>query len=185
MTFGLGVARHHAEQDGFAHAGTGERPMRWPRPTVSSVDGADADVERLFDRCPRHRVDRPALQRRRCRRQGRGHRAGDPLHRRPGPARASPTGISLARSMMRRRGCRGLPMRGSMALVSKATRGRRERAIDVLRRHQVELFRRRSRRPRLRRPFPAGMMRQELPSGSLRPLASMTRPLMRSGGRWR
>jgi hypothetical protein len=32
---GLGIARHHAEQNALADAGAGEKPMRWPRPTVS------------------------------------------------------------------------------------------------------------------------------------------------------
>ena len=61
--FGLGVARHHAEEHRFAHPGTGKQPHALATPNrKQGVDGANADIKRLLNCCPRHRVNRPALQ---------------------------------------------------------------------------------------------------------------------------
>ena len=61
---GLRIARHHAEQYGFADAGSGEQPNALSAADGEQrIDGAHADIERIADRTPHQGIQRLAGQR--------------------------------------------------------------------------------------------------------------------------
>ena len=138
-----GVARHHAEQDAFADAGTGKEAHALATPDgQEGIDGTHANIERMVDRCPQHRIDRPSLQGA----QGFGIQGAVPVERPPGPVNDAAEQIvadrqqfgSVDRATSGRWGLAEFRRTGA-ALLGNDPRPRRQ-AVDVFRRHQKQPF---------------------------------------------
>lgn len=158
------------------------RPTRWPRPTVSSelIERMPVSIVRLIGSRSSGLTARLATEREWRVTMGPMPSSGRPAPSTTRPSRASPTGRCLARSEARRRGSSrsvGVGRCGAVSSGMTWAPGARPTTSSVGIMNSFSPLKPTTSASQL---LPPGtMMRQPEPSGSLRPAASITRPLMR------
>jgi hypothetical protein len=102
---GRGIARHHAQQHGFAHAAAGEQAHALATPHgEQGIDGADAHVKHVLDRFPFHGIDgREWSGARREASSAPKRSSGRPAPSITRPSNSGPTATCRMRSSIRRR----------------------------------------------------------------------------------